>query len=384
MFILWFVTFLICLLSVLMIDRCKITIGGDLSSKAQVERTSHLIIEILLLTATFLLLTDNRTGVDIINYRNWYIRNETIAGREVLYTLLRNAAHSSGMSFYMFRALVSFVSGLIPVLIMRKEKLNIAFFLAIYLPSLMFLDSMQFRNQVAICIVVLGSVILIKKDDIKHKIIFVLFVLIAMQFHTSAIMFLVFLPVCSKHKKIWDRVFLIVGILLLGVAFLNNRTVPLINVLYSRILSSSDTRLYSYGSGHRIFLYPTAVHIITTLLSTYSVRHFNLDTTNGKQSLQYQYAQFINSANRMFFVFVPFVLMHTTFYRLLRNIFVFNIISVGFCYQNCRSNNQRIVMFLGLLLISVLWIIFAVFIYSSVEIIIDPVLKNGILFFMPE
>lgn len=383
MYIIWWITFLFCLLSVLLVDKYSITMGGIRPYKPQIERNSHLIIELLLLTATFLLLTDNRTGVDIINYRNWYIRDEIVAGREVLYTLLRNAAHASGMSFYMFRAIMSFVSGLIPIIFLRKERLNIAFFLAIYLPSLLFLDSMQFRNQVAVCIIVLGTIYLIKKDDIKHKIVFFLFVILAMQFHTSSIMFLVFLPVCSKHKKTWDKVFFVSGILLFAVAIINHRTVPLIDILYSRILSSGDTRLYNYGSGHNIYLFPTAVHIITTILCDYSLRWWSEEKKDSR-SFQYQYAQFINSANKMFFIFVPFVLMNTTFYRFLRNIFVFNIIAIGFSYTNCRNSSQRLLMFLGLLGISILWIVFAVFVYSSVEIIIDPVLKDGILFFMPE
>ena len=383
MYVIWWATFIICLLSVFMVDKYSITMGGVQSSKPQIERNSHLIIELLLLTATFLLLTDNRTGVDIINYRNWYVRNEIVAGREVLYTLLRNAAHAVGMSFYMFRAIVSFVSGLIPILFLRKERQNIAFFLAIYLPSLLFLDSMQFRNQVAVCIIILGTIFLIKKDDLKQKIIFVLFVVLAMQFHTSAIMFLVFLPACSKHKKTWDKVFLVSGVLLLAVAIVNHRTVPFIDILYFRILSSADTRLYNYGSGHNIFLYPTVVHIITTILCEYSLRWWS-EEEKDRVFFQYQYAQFINSANKMFFIFVPFVLMNTTFYRVLRNVFVFNIIAIGFSYTNSRNSSQRLLMFLGLLGISILWIVFAVFVYSSVEIIIDPVLKDGILFFMPE
>ena len=383
MFILWIVTFVLCLVSVLMVDRLSITISSIPTIKPQIEQTSHLVIEILLLTATFLLLTDNRTGVDIINYHNWFMRDESIAGREVLYTLLRNYAHVCGMNFYMFRALVSFVSCLIPVFLLRKEKQNIAFFLAIYLPSLLFFDSMQFRNQIAICIIIGGSFLLVKKDNIKNKIIFVLIVALAMQFHTFAIAYLVFIFVCSKYKKIWGYFFLIMGALLLVITLVNNRSVPLVDVLYSWILSSVDTRAYKYSFGHNIFLYPTAVHIFTTILSEYSLLWWNKNL-NNQMLFQYRYVQFINSVNKMFFIFIPFILMNTTFYRLLRNMFVFNIIAVGFSYRICSNQGVRLLLFTCLLFISILWIAFAVFFYSTSEIIIDPVLKDGVLFFISE
>lgn len=381
MTLLWIITFLFSLISVLLVDRVVVTTGKKKTIKPQIDQTSHLILELLLLTGVFLLLTDNRTGVDIINYRNWYVRDEVVVGREMLYTLLRNAAHVSGMSFYVFRALVSLASGILPIIFLRKERINIAFFLAIYMPSLLFLDSMQFRNQVAVSIIILGSYFLIQKDDIKHKLFFLLFIVIAMQFHTAAVMFLVFLPICSKHKKTWDKIFLVVGVLLFGFALMNNRTVPFINLLYSRLLSSGDTRTYFYGSGHSIFLYPTIVHIITAILTDFSIieaRKEGWDT----DSFGYRYAQFISSANRMFFIFIPFVLMNTTFYRLIRNIFVFNIIAVALAYKQVHKTSNRAIMFFGLLGISVLWIVFATKIYSTYEIIIDPVLKNGVFFFV--
>lgn len=381
MTVLWIVTFIACGSSVALVDRVMIKTAANRDLKPQIERSSHLIIEILLLFSVFLMITANRTGVDIINYQNWYIRDEVVAGREILYTLLRNAAHASGMNFFVFRAIVTFISGVLPVIVLRKERINIAFFLAIYMPSLLFLDSMQFRNQISVSIVILGTYILIKKDDLKHKLVFAVFILFAMQFHTSAIMFLVFLPVCSKHKKIWDKFFLILGILLLAAAFVNNRTVPFINILYSRFLSSNDERNYLYGSGHNIFLYPTIVHILTSILLDFAVKWAKRDGWDTA-SYSYQYAQFINSANKMFFIFVPFVLMNTTFYRFLRNIFVFNIFAVGMAYKNSTSKNNRILMFFGLLMISILWIVFAVRFYSTVEIIIDPVLKDGIFFFI--
>lgn len=380
MTVLWIVTFLICLLSVCLVDKVTLKIGTKNNIKPQIERNSHLVIEILLLLAVFLMITSNRTGVDIINYLNWYIRDEVVVGREVLYTLLRNAAHASGMDFFVFRAIVTFFSGLLPVIILRKEKINIAFFLAIYMPSLLFLDSMQFRNQVAVSIVIFGTYFLMKEDDIKHKLLFLAFIALAMQFHTSVIMFLVFLPVCSKHKKIWDKVFLALGILLLIAAFVNNRTVPFINILYSRFLASGDERNYLYGSGHNIFLYPMIVHMMTSLLLDQAIKWAERDGWETS-SYEYHYAQFVCSANRIFFVFVPFVLMNTTFYRFLRNIFVFNIIAVGMVYKNSKNETNKIAMFLSLLLISVLWIVFAVGFYSTVEIIIDPVLRDGVLFF---
>ena len=51
-------------------------------------------------------------------------------------------------------------------------------------------------------------------------------------------------------------------------------------------------------------------------------------------------------------------------------------------YSNTRSKKSKKLMILGLIAISLGWIVFKTQFYSTVKIMIDPVLKDGELFFI--
>ena len=74
-------------------------------------------------------------------------------------------------------------------------------------------------------------------------------------------------------------------------------------------------------------------------------------------------------------------MMHMTYYRLLRNAYVISIIAFMILFREIKSNSvYKTLIFGGLIFISVLWGIFELQIYDTIENILYPILNDGVWF----
>lgn len=366
----------ICLLDCYLLPRKKVVFGSWQSEQPTEEMTWHKILELCILVSVLLIITSNRTGTDIVNYYNWYVR-EQVTTREPLYTFLRITAHQNGMSFYVFRTILTALTGILPCIVCRKNRIPITYFMCLYMPALLFADSMQFRNAIALCIVIPATFLLLTDSNhIRNKVCFMICVCVAAQFHTSFYFYLLFLLMTTKRKKTYGKIIFLLGVVLLLVSTLNNRTVPFINIIYNWMLPSGDLRTYMYAGGHMIFLYPMIVHLLSTGLLWYYAQFWN-DSIGLSGNIDKKYIDFINVMNLVFFIFVPLTMMNTTFYRFLRNMYIFDIISAYFLMRNLKYTSKRFLIFLYMFGIALLWLFFMVGVYSTTEIIIDPIFKEG-------
>lgn len=373
-------TFVLCFVDSLVSSGYRLSIKSHVSELTRYLRN---IFAVLAFLSTFILITSNRTGVDIINYSNIYYREIVFSDiREPIYTFLRIISRTSGLSFFEFRAILTFGMALFPIWIIHKFNIKPTFVLAFYLPSLMFLDSMQFRNSLALFILTWALYFLIKDNTCtwKNRLIFAAIVIIAAQFHSAFIVYLIILIATLKNNKLYTQICFIGSIVLLIITFLNGREVPLISTIYSLLLNEGDGRRYVYGSGHLIFLYPMIVHIITTGALIYFSK--NTGIVKKSDGCKLKYIALIKNINIIFFVFVPFIIMNTTYYRLIRNAFFLNIIAEAIIYSLEAKKSKKILIVLVMLTISIMWLIFVTQFYSSWIIIVDPILKDGVLFWL--
>ena len=379
-FFLWIIIFLLCLLGI-SVENVKLIFTGRKIGKN--GRGVFHGIESLALLLCFLVICSNITGVDIINYNNWYIRSEIIAGREILYTWLRNEFKNiTGTSFYIFRAFMTAALGMLPIFFFKKYKVNVCFFLLIYNISLIFFDSMQFRNCIALFgLIYLSGILVEGKQGVRAKVIFAVGIFFLSQIHTMFLIYLLFIPMVSKRKLTYGEIIFVCSGGLLLITILNGNKIPFLDVIYSWILSKNDNRIYSNAGGHLIFVLPMIIHIFTTALLIYCNR-CSVWGQDKVSQFRSNYIKFIMANNLCFFFVISLIMMNTTFYRIIRNLFPMNIIAVYFAYDNTKSKRLHFLMITGLILISFSWLIFKIGFYSSTEIIIDPVLKYGDLFFL--
>ena len=151
--VLWYVTWLACIITFFIKNQYRIRY--KVKSLACMNSPKFQIVEIFLLIAVFLLITSNRTGGDIYNYRYEYENNFSLeVRREVVYFITRLLSYKVGLSFFEFRALLTFVTGTLAVITIKQIGIDISFFMIFYMPSMLFMDSMQFRNSVANFIII--------------------------------------------------------------------------------------------------------------------------------------------------------------------------------------------------------------------------------------
>lgn len=378
--IMWWSIWIFCLCDCLFFNRYTLVL--DRKNRKNTDYTKK-FLEIIILTLVLLIITSNRVGEDIINYKNNYDYNHVLmSGREVLYFELKYRAYLSGLTFYEFRAILTFITGSLVILFLKKMDIDISFFLVFYMPVLLFMDSGQFRNQICLYFL-LWSVQFLIVDDRNWRNIFkyVISIVIISQIHTAFIFYLSLLIFKIKDRKTKKTITMLLIFCSMTVGMLtliNDNTIPFINNIYSLILSSNDIRQIRYNTqGHWGFIYPLIVHAIMAFMIAYIYHRSNL-----KEKKEVSFLELTIFLNKISLIFVPFMMMNINYYRFLRNALVFNIITSIILWKgNKKNRNARTIIIFSLVIVTALWFIFEFFIYDTMPRIVDPVLKEGVLFF---
>lgn len=342
--------------------------------------TRHFFVGyIFCLFLIFLLITSNRVGNDIVNYNNKYIYFYLdISPIELVYKILSYISYRLGLSFYLFRAVLTFVLGAMAFSTLQRFNINLAILFVFYLPSIIFMDSMQVKNSFALYILIWASKFLID-DKIKHrKIKFFISVLLMGGFHTAFFyyFFLLFIDVTHKQNKKLTYLYLLFVIILSLVTFANGNKIPFLNKIFSILLSKGDSRKDLYmTSGHLGFVYPTI--LLFTMVCTISYCKRRVILLDKKEN---NFITLTNYLNLSCLFFIPFMMMNITYYRFVRNTFMFNIIASLILF---KKGNKEVHYLLSIFLIfnTFCWWLFDTRIYESSKLIVDPVLKYGEFFY---
>ena len=156
------------------------------------KKVVKITIDILSLLGIVFLITSNVTGGDIINYENSYNYKFDDSLRERIFYLLRVIAYQNNINFFTFRAILQLFAGLILYEIFRRYKISFAGFLVYYMPILIFMDSMQFRNSICIWILSIAITLLIENRQF-NRLLFVFVILFISQIHTAFIFYILLL-----------------------------------------------------------------------------------------------------------------------------------------------------------------------------------------------
>lgn len=301
------------------------------------------LLEALALVLTFLLITSNHMGEDIYNYCYEYDHVTAIwSAREPLYSILKYVFSSLGITFYVFRAVITFIFGLLAVKTLKYFGTDICLVLIFYLPSMIFMDSMQFRNAVAWTILIWSLRYLLYVDR-KSKIKFIICTLLAIGIHTFYfIVFLLFgFYFKSRRKKI---AYLVLGISIAVsiITFLNGNRIPGFSILLNLILSKGDARIefYTDTSAHLGWMMPFGIHFITTIYGIILEKYVSRSDIRSKgiyTNKQILYIQLVNYFNMILFVTVPTMMMSVTYYRMIRGAFIINVILGTFVFGKKRK-----------------------------------------------
>lgn len=339
-------------------------------------------LDILFSLGILFLITSNVTGNDIVNYASKFNYNFDDSIRERFFYLLRVTAYQYNINFFTFRTILQFVASLFLLHIFRICKISFAGFLLFYMPILLFMDSMQFRNS--ICIWILAFAIGLLTDSKKNRqfLCLIIIILIA-QIHSAFIFYILFLlyPFFEKYKRFY-RFFYTFIIFFSFIVILNGNKIPYLDIILKYVLDSSDTRISLYSTTARWgFIIPTFIQIILLYIMSvgYKILRFcEFDNLECKNVTYYSIVLFLNKISLLF---VPFMMMNITYYRFLRNGYFLAIIAIIGIINLIPEKVNKIYLLLSLSVVTVLWVMFEVVVYDTPENIIYPILKEGMPFF---
>lgn len=335
-------------------------------------------LEFLLIASTFILLVSNRSHSDMINYQHRYVVAFSLDSfKEALYFYLRILSYNLGLNFFQFRNIMVFLCGSCAVYSIKKAGVKVSSVLLFYLPVIMFMDSIQFRN--AICLYVLVLAIHLLKDGTKKNIIlYSVVILLLSQIHTAFLFYfiLLLLYIDEKRRKKILGLIILFSLLLGMVTFLNGNRVPFINQLFDLLLSESDERIERYSTSAKFgFLFPTMIHCFTLSFLLFFKKRIVL---NNKDE---SFVKVVIGLIECTFIIIPLMMMHMTYYRFIRNAYVISIIAFMILFREIKSNSvYKTLIFGGLIFISVLWGFFELQIYDTIENILYPILNDGVWF----
>lgn len=369
-------TYVVCLIAYQMNKRCRFVIGNRETNAVQNFG------EAAVLLAVFLLITANRVGVDLINYIDRYkYAAVIISTKEVVYGGMAEVCRKIGLNYYQFRALFTLLTSGAAVWALKKLKVNIFFFLIFYLPSMLFIDSMLVRNTAAFSFLIIGIYFLASQQGRKGKLLCLGMLLLAVGCHSAYILYFPMLLYDSmpKNKKILVGLVLTSAFVVSIATFTNGNSIPFIKTIYSLFLSSSDARTQRYlTSGHFGFLYPMIVWLITL----YSLWRIKMNFPD-KDCISYRFLTVSLFATEITAWSIPFLMMNQNYYRYPRSTFVLQIISTALYIRKSKISKKKFEYTVYLTAVCVLWWIFEMLIYQSMELLIDPVLRDGVFFFVP-
>ncbi|WP_418667984.1 EpsG family protein [Allofournierella sp.] len=343
------------------------------SRKIQKDKIANQIAVIITVLCIVLIVSANRQGNDIINYVRSYNSTKTF-NREPLYHLLEVMGKAVELNFYQFRAAVSIIGYVLIISTLKKYTRNVEFVLFFYCFHLIFMDSGQLRNFLAVSIWVFSIRFVCELKTSKNLIYYCICIILACGIHTASIFYFILVLLLIRGRKTFTKALFGLGAGMALLTYLNGNRIPYISIIISFLLGE-EQRAQNYFSSvtTRGFLGPVGLYILGIWGLLFIKRQMHTTAFNEETI---KFGNIVLMINCCFVVAVPLTMMNLTFYRLLRNLLYFNlaVYSNGYFCQNKIKQRWMIMLFTIFLCLG--WALFDFTIYSSPEYTIAPVF-NG-------
>lgn len=287
-------------------------------------------------------ITGSRSSFDLFYYIQGYDNIMKLdVDIQITFYYLRKIFHCLNFSFFEFRSFVVAVSLFFMYFFFRKTSLNIHLTCASYMLYLIFLDYIQFRNFFAASIFYVALTILLYQGK-NWKIWYTLFIILASTIHSSFWIYLIFLLTPSiewNNAKIVKTIAVTTLFFSIVSVFSRNflsGTADLVSIIDGEKSVRYANSSTNYGGLYYIFLHMFSTISIGLLLQQSKKNGTNF-FINGYNNLidSRKYLQLIFYVNLLAFTFCPLIVFSITFYRLLRNLYLLNIIGFSlFCIKN--------------------------------------------------
>lgn len=297
----------------------------------------------LLLTFCFLFLMIAGAGPFYsfhADYDNYYRNYYTVMDRGLLdnnqigYSLIMIIGNIFGLPFEVFRLLV--IAGCLWLLyryVINRYHVNANYILTLYMMYAVIMDSEQFRNWIALSIL-LSGIHLLESPKYTERFKFLLIWLASISFHYSFIFYAPLIFVTGEQNNKWLKRFVILSMIFSLVIILNGNEIPfqsfIIDYTGNRVIEDYLTTQTNFG-----FLIPTIMHGSSIFLAYWSRKiiqrkHFGVNLNLLPSEPNYEQTKIINyelkianiiyRINISMLIIFSLYIINVQFYRLMRSL----------------------------------------------------------------
>lgn len=274
------------------------------------------------------------------DYHNYYRNYYTVIDRGILhnnqvgYSLIMIIGNVLGIPFDIFRLLV--IGGcfwLIYRNVIKRYQVNANYILSLYMMYAIIMDSEQFRNWIALTIL-LSGIRFLESSVCVDRLKFIAIWIVSISFHYSFVLFAPLILVNGNNHNKWIKRLVITSLLFSIVIILNGNQIPFQSLIAdytgSRIIEDYFTTQTNFG-----FLIPAITHSSSVFLAYWSrkiihAQHFGIDLNTQPNDPDYlkvkrtkrelTISNVIYWVNVSMLIVFPLYIINVQFYRLMRSL----------------------------------------------------------------
>lgn len=356
-----------------------------LKSGKNLKLTYRLTYSIFLLFVIMhMLMGFSYNNADYYTYQAYY-NNYTETG-DMGYDLLVEIGRYFSIDYQTFLIIISFVSLILLFQGVFKLSNNPTQTLVLYTVFPFFFDIVQIRNFIALSVTIYAFTFLLEKS-VSGYFKYTLLVIIAALFHNVALFYLVYL--LSHIDSLSKLRNLIITLTTFFTINLNSNfnifEIPLIR----NILLGINPRIYYYLRGNALEG-STAVLYILYILFFFIISIFTYKFVMGEKfnskvsigSIQLKKLQFLTKISTISLLFIPFVTLDPTLFRVFRNMLVVYYMQLSYLTIRIKKNNIIINIIASFFLNIVVILSFVNFLLldsSNYETVTKPTLIDNLI-----
>lgn len=345
-------------------------------------RIQSKIVAGLTLVFIGILFVGESTNPDLINYIRYYnnapySEYSLTNGIEVGFLFICKLGNTFGMDFFQLKFWIFILCSILVWRTLKKYCLNYNLLLAFYMTYAMFLDIVQIRNFIALSLFIFAFPYLMHKRRgiLKYTII----IIVAALFHSSAILYLIFLIVCFENRRVIIGTCITISIVFVILVIANNNNIP----FAQHLLEYTDgARVQRYLSLKINWGYLFVIFLQTlNFIMVFFARKFLLMKESIKNDpIKLGFVNTLYYVNCLIFVLTPLFIISIHFYRIPRNMLILNLVLICMTNQTFKGGDVRRLLMLILVIINVsswYFIDMSVFI-GDPSFIFDAVFKSNL------
>lgn len=328
-------------------------IGITLNLFQIILRKRSTVVNVLSIVLISIIMLGNTYNPDYNGYAMWYKNQNYPVSWGWGYIVLAHLFNELSLSYHHFVTFLLMIAMSIQVYVVTRYTREYHCVILAYMAFTMFLDIVQVRNFFMVALWMLALTFLAR----KKRVAYLLTVLVAILFHTSAVVLLVFVILTPHNKLSRDIVVceLFFVYMLCIITFLNENRIPFIAEIAKVFLGKEmeDKLVYFNTATNWGFLTSFICHFINVYLAKISNEYVHCNSKEFKNKhIKYDIKDFADLVYQVILVSsfaLPLVMMNSNFTRYFRmcNVLLYILVAVVVeIYQENKYRGQKTSIYL--------------------------------------